>query len=82
MTDIRADMADTIEPGMTEASGGETIARVSRVNTEPSVIMTTGVTERNTRSPLSKGAASPKRTKARRVVSSSNYQTTDRTTSR
>ncbi|AAV46461.1 unknown [Haloarcula marismortui ATCC 43049] len=42
MTDIRADMADTIEPGMTEASGGETIARVSRVNTEPSVIITTG----------------------------------------
>jgi hypothetical protein len=42
MTDMRADMADAIEPGMTETSGGETIARVSRVNTEPSVIITTG----------------------------------------
>jgi hypothetical protein len=42
MTDMRADMADAIRPGMTETSGGETIARVSRVSTEPSVIITTG----------------------------------------
>ncbi|MFB6222876.1 MAG: DUF4330 family protein [Haloarcula sp.] len=42
MTDIREDMANAIEPGMTEVSRGETIARVSRVNTDPSVIITTG----------------------------------------
>jgi len=42
MTDMRADMADAIEPGMTETSRGETIARVSRVSTDPSVIITTG----------------------------------------
>ena len=42
MTDMRADMADAIEPGMAETSGGETIARVSRVSTDPSVIITTG----------------------------------------
>jgi hypothetical protein len=42
MTDMRADMADAIRPGMTETSGGETVARVSRVSTEPSVIITTG----------------------------------------
>ncbi|WP_058994884.1 DUF4330 family protein [Haloarcula sp. CBA1127] len=42
MTDIRADMADEIRPGMTETSGGTTVARVSRVSTEPSIIITTG----------------------------------------
>ncbi|MFU1780587.1 DUF4330 family protein [Haloarcula japonica] len=42
MTDMRADMADAIRPGMTETSGGQTVARVSRVSTEPSVIITTG----------------------------------------
>jgi hypothetical protein len=42
MTDMRADMADAIRPGMTETNGGETVARVSRVSTEPSVIITTG----------------------------------------
>lgn len=42
MTDIHEDMANVIEPGMTEVSRGETIARVSRVNTDPSVIITTG----------------------------------------
>ncbi|EMA01367.1 protein of unknown function [Haloarcula vallismortis] len=42
MTDVRADMADAIRPGMTETSGGDTIARITRVSTEPSVIITTG----------------------------------------
>jgi len=42
MTDVRADMANAIEPGMTETSRGETVARVSRVSTDPSVIITTG----------------------------------------
>jgi hypothetical protein len=42
MTDVRADMADEIRPGMTETSGGTAVASVSRVSTEPSVIITTG----------------------------------------
>jgi len=42
MTDIREEMARAIEPGMTETSRGETIARISRVDTDPSVIITTG----------------------------------------
>ncbi|GCF14786.1 hypothetical protein Harman_27210 [Haloarcula mannanilytica] len=42
MADVREDMASAIEPGMTETSRGETIARISRVNTESSVIITTG----------------------------------------
>ncbi|MBX0324029.1 DUF4330 family protein [Halomicroarcula sp. F13] len=42
MSDVRDDMADAIEPGMTEASRGETIARITRVNSEPSLIITTG----------------------------------------
>ncbi|MDT3437123.1 DUF4330 family protein [Haloarcula sp. 1CSR25-25] len=42
MTDVREEMADTIEPGMTETSRDETIARISRVDTDPSVIITTG----------------------------------------
>ena len=42
MTEMRADMAEAIEPGMTETSRGETVARVSRVTIDPSVIITTG----------------------------------------
>jgi len=42
MTDIREDMADAINPGMTERSGDTTVARVTRVNVEPAVIIATG----------------------------------------
>ncbi|MDQ2072855.1 DUF4330 family protein [Haloarcula sp. NS06] len=42
MTDVRVDMADAIRPGMTETSDGTTVARVSRVSTEPAIIITTG----------------------------------------
>jgi len=42
MTDVREDMASAINPGMTETSRNETIARISRVSTEPSVIITRG----------------------------------------
>jgi hypothetical protein len=42
MTDARQDMADAIQPGMTEQSSGETIARITGVSVEPSLIITTG----------------------------------------
>jgi len=42
MSDVREDMADAIEPGMAERSNGETVARVTAVDTEPSLIITTG----------------------------------------
>ncbi|WP_435118895.1 DUF4330 domain-containing protein [Halolamina sp. C58] len=42
MYEVREDLADAIQPGMAERSDGETIARVTDVETEPSVIITTG----------------------------------------
>mgnify|MGYP000704726720 CR=1 FL=1 len=42
MTDVREDMADAIDAGMTERSGETTVARVTHVNTEPAVIIATG----------------------------------------
>jgi hypothetical protein len=42
MSDIRVDMADSIRPGMTEQSGGKTIARITDVDVEPSLIITSG----------------------------------------
>lgn len=40
--DVRDVMADAIQSGMTERSGGEAIARITEVQTEPSVIIATG----------------------------------------
>lgn len=42
MYDVREVMADAIQTGMTERSAGETIARVTDVQTDPSLIITTG----------------------------------------
>ena len=42
MEPVRQEMADAIRPGMTERSGNETIARVTDVSVEPSVIIATG----------------------------------------
>ncbi|WP_417448701.1 DUF4330 family protein [Halosegnis marinus] len=42
MSEVREDMADAIEPGMTERANGETVARVTAVDTQPSLIITTG----------------------------------------
>lgn len=42
MSDVHEDMADAIQPGMVERAGDETIARVTDVETEPSIIITTG----------------------------------------
>jgi hypothetical protein len=42
LSDVREDLADAIEPGMTEQSNGATVARVTAVGTEPSLIITTG----------------------------------------
>jgi hypothetical protein len=42
MYEVRDVMADAIRPGMTERSGGATIARVTDVETDPSLIITTG----------------------------------------
>lgn len=42
MTDVRADMADAIRPGLTETAAGTTVAEVTDVNSEPSVIIATG----------------------------------------
>ncbi|NLV09786.1 DUF4330 family protein [Halomicrobium mukohataei] len=42
MTDVREEMADTIETGMTERSGDTTVARVTDVAVEPAVIIATG----------------------------------------
>ncbi|MBO4249294.1 DUF4330 domain-containing protein [Halomicrobium sp. IBSBa] len=42
MTDVREEMADTIETGMTERSRDTTVARVTGVAVEPAVIIATG----------------------------------------
>ncbi|QUO47733.1 MULTISPECIES: DUF4330 family protein [Halorubrum] len=42
MDDVREDFADAIEPGMVERAGDTTVARVTGVETEPSLIITTG----------------------------------------
>lgn len=42
MSEVRQDMADAIKPGMAERSNGVTIARITDVTTEPSLIITTG----------------------------------------
>ncbi|KPN29448.1 hypothetical protein SY89_00161 [Halolamina pelagica] len=42
MYDVREDFADAIQPGMTERAGDTTTARITDVETEPSVIITTG----------------------------------------
>jgi hypothetical protein len=42
MTDVHEVMADAIQPGMAERAGGETSARVTDVDTEPSIIIATG----------------------------------------
>ncbi|SDZ98190.1 protein of unknown function [Haloplanus vescus] len=39
--DVRDNFADAIQPGMTERSGGETVARIIDVETEPSIIIAT-----------------------------------------
>lgn len=42
MDDVRDDMADAIDPGMAERAGGNTVARVTDVQVEPSLIIATG----------------------------------------
>jgi hypothetical protein len=42
MDDVRDDMADAIDPGMAEEAGGDTVARVTQVDTRPSLIIATG----------------------------------------
>ncbi|TKX86572.1 DUF4330 family protein [Halorubrum sp. SS5] len=42
MEEVREDFADAIEPGMVERAGDTTVARVTGVDTEPSLIITTG----------------------------------------
>ncbi|MDB2273911.1 DUF4330 family protein [Halorubrum ezzemoulense] len=42
MEEVREDFADAIEPGMVERTGDTTVARVTGVETEPSLIITTG----------------------------------------
>ena len=42
MEDVREDFAAAIEPGMVERTAGTTVARVTGVETEPSLIITTG----------------------------------------
>ncbi|ELZ40571.1 hypothetical protein C463_14715 [Halorubrum californiense DSM 19288] len=42
MEEVREDFAAAIEPGMVERAGDTTVARVTRVETEPSLIITTG----------------------------------------
>lgn len=42
MDDVRDDMADAIAPGLTERAGGNTVARVTNVQVEPSLIIATG----------------------------------------
>ncbi|WP_018256172.1 DUF4330 domain-containing protein [Halomicrobium katesii] len=41
MTEVREDMADAIDAGMTERSGDTTVARVTGVDVEPAVIIAT-----------------------------------------
>ncbi|MFC5279693.1 DUF4330 family protein [Halorubrum rubrum] len=42
MDDVRDDMADALDPGMAEEAGGDTVARVTAVDTRPSLIIATG----------------------------------------
>ena len=42
MEEVREDFADAIEPGMVERTGDTTVARVTGVETEPSLIIATG----------------------------------------
>ncbi|ELZ37161.1 DUF4330 family protein [Halorubrum distributum] len=42
MEEVREDFADAIEPGMVERAGDTTVARVTDVETEPSLIIATG----------------------------------------
>jgi hypothetical protein len=42
MDEVNRDIANAIRPGMTERMGDRTVARVTRVETEPSLIITTG----------------------------------------
>ncbi|MFA9515730.1 DUF4330 domain-containing protein [Halopenitus sp. H-Gu1] len=42
MENVHEDMADVIAPGMTEYAGDETVAEVTAVETEPSIIIATG----------------------------------------
>jgi hypothetical protein len=42
MTEVREEFADALRPGMTERQGTTTVARVTGVDTEPSLIIATG----------------------------------------
>ncbi|MGQ3330778.1 DUF4330 family protein [Halorubrum sp. FL23] len=42
MDEVREDMADSISPGLREQVGGNTVANVTAVKTEPSIIIATG----------------------------------------
>lgn len=42
MDEVNSDIADAIRPGMTERTADRTVARVTAVETEPSLIITTG----------------------------------------
>lgn len=42
MDEVREDFAEAIEPGMVERTGDTTMARITSVETEPSLIITTG----------------------------------------
>lgn len=42
MEDVREDMVTAIQPGMTERAGGTTVARVTAVDSRPSLIIATG----------------------------------------
>jgi hypothetical protein len=44
LSDVRDRIADTYRPGMTETTGGETVAEVTAVNVEPSTVVTTSET--------------------------------------
>jgi len=42
VSEVREDFAETFHAGMTERAGGETVARVTNVDVEPSTLITTG----------------------------------------
>jgi hypothetical protein len=42
MSEVREQFADALQPGMTERTDGESVARVTTVDTEPSPIIATG----------------------------------------
>ncbi|AZH24771.1 DUF4330 family protein [Haloplanus aerogenes] len=42
MNEVREEFAESIRPGMTERANGKTIARITDVNVDPSLIITTG----------------------------------------